>query len=240
MFPAGAAGLSATLATLAVVDTTTAGNTAAGSVSLTVPTVQDGDLLILQCFGWYGVSAATFSNISGWTTITNVTAVGGGTTHASLHYRIASASDSGASVSGGAEAGGSGSFRFNCKSLLVVRANLPIASVIAGSVNSEWHNGASGSPAAQTVTISGAAAPLIVVGSYTVTDTGVAVNPRTFTVGGVGAKDSELQGVPNASNDVWIAWKSFNAGASLATPVVVDMDDNGSAMTLLSCYIACT
>ncbi len=235
MFPrvAGARRLTA----LSVVNQTQVGTQAAFDVGITIPTVQDGDLLVLLTYAGDGVNQlAAFAAITGWTTVVTAEYPTIKRTASSLHFKIATAADSGTVVTGGCTGNDTGAGRSKVKMLLVVRGDVPITSAVAGSATGE---ASLGNPAAQTVTLSGGAAPLFVVGGYATAGLGQTVATRTCTVSGVGAKDSEYQEALFSDLDIWLAWKSFNAGSSLATPVVVDMGTAGSS-NLLSGYIACT
>lgn len=231
MFPAGAAAV-ASLAHLVAVDMVQA---VGGSI--TIPTVQTGDVLVLQCFARDdSTTNVSFSAIAGWTTAAQGV-LGSGLNGSSCHVKIAAASDSGTVVTGGTT-GPTGAFRDVYKALVVYRGEIPVTGIAVGSANVEIRTG---NPSAQTVTISGALAPLLVFGSYAVSSgISVTISPRAFTISGADAKDDEYQETLAAANcDAWLAWKAFSPADSLATPVIVDMDDEGSN-ALISFYLACT
>ena len=106
------------------------------------------------------------------------------------------------------------------KVLLVFRGNKAASSLNVASVNSE---ATAGNPTSQTVTSSGGTPPLVVLGGYGADTT---LTPRTFSP----AKDGEV----NSSIYAYLAWKIYNSSPA---NVSIDMDDNGGANILQSCYI---
>jgi hypothetical protein len=134
MFPAGAAGV-AKLENLTVVD-----QAQAAGGNLTIPsTVQAGDLLILQTFARDdNTTNVTFSSVTGFTTIISGS-VSFGIMGSSLHYKIATAADSGATITGGGMTAPAGTVgqRDRYKGLLVVRGEVPIVGVTAGSTDQD-------------------------------------------------------------------------------------------------------
>jgi hypothetical protein len=135
-----------------------------------------------------------------------------------MSYKIATGAEASASLTGMA-----GSALVN-KQLYVFRGDSAIAAVSVLDVDSQF---TSGNPTAQTITSGSGVAPLVVLAGYSA-DT--AINPRTFTVGGVAAKDGELaHGVL-----AYLAYKIYNAAPA---NVVIDMDDEGGSNNLGGCYI---
>lgn len=110
------------------------------------------------------------------------------------------------------------------KIMLVFRSETSPASFTVSAVNTQ---GTGANPTAQTVTASAGVAPLVVFGAYS---SDGAVNPRTFTVAGVAAKDSEV----SSTTKSYVAWKIYN---SAPQDVVVDMNDEGSSNNLNSFYM---
>lgn len=223
------------LSSLSVVSNTQAGATTAAGVSITIPTVQDGDLLVLLTLAEDSVNElATFADIPGWTTIISKSGDIAQRSYGSLHCKIATAADSGVVVSGGA-ASSSASTNIKFKALLVVRGDAPISVVTPGSASGQY---TTGNPTAQSVTLPGSGV-VFVVGAYKTAGLSQTVATRTFTVSGVDAKDGEYREALYSNYDAWIAWKSFNTGASQANPVIVDMGSAGASI-LMSCRLACS
>jgi hypothetical protein len=200
-------------------------STDSSGAAFTLPTgIIAGDLIIvLDCAD----SDASISAPTGFTTIVSA-AVGG--MDMVLSYKLAVGTESGASVNGLDGSFGEG------KIVEVFRGNVPIKTVTPADTANE---GTDNNPSAQTVNASGGTPPLIVFGGYESFDG--SVNPRTFTVAGSPAKDDEQQlsgfGTGSGAIDLWLAWKIYNTNPA---DVVVDMDDEGNDMMLLSCYIACS
>lgn len=114
------------------------------------------------------------------------------------------------------------------KTLTIFRGNVPITGISVQDIGTE---ATTGNPAAQTVTSAGGVAPLLVFGCYNASS---AVNPRTFTVGGIGAKDGEIG---TTGDFMYQAWKIYNSAPADA---VIDMDDEGSENLLMSYYLQVT
>lgn len=187
--------------------------------SITVPTVAAGDLIV---FANHSTSdpapAPALVTPSGFTNLANVTTGGA---RASLFYKLAAGTESGSSLSGM-----NGDF-YKYIALVTFRRSPAAATATPSSWNSQITDG---NPTQQTVSSSGGVVPLVVIGSYG--SSGFAVDPRTFTVGGSAAKDSELAVSGNA---LYLAWKIYNSGPA---DVVVDMDDEFFGNAVTSGYIA--
>lgn len=131
-------------------------------------------------------------------------------------YKIAAASDAGATLTGlEGEDDSSG------KVLVVYRGNVPITGV---SATDSGGTNTNGNPGAVSVNASGAATPVLVIGAY---GSGGGINPRTMSP----AKDGE---VGDASTTCWQAWKIYNADPA---NVSVDMDDEGNLNTVAGGYL---
>ena len=84
-----------------------------------------------------------------------------------------------------------------------------------------------GNPSAQVVGASSGTPPLIVIGAYGTTGT---VDPRTFST----TKDGEITA---DSFNAYLAYKIYNSSPQDSS---IDMDDEGDANILQSCYLACS
>jgi hypothetical protein len=102
----------------------------------------------------------------------------------------------------------------NRKCLYVFRGSRLIAAFTAQDIASEATDN---NPPAQTVNASAGVVPLIVLGCYGLGQNAL-IDPRTFTVGGVGAKDGEI----TSDQRQFLAYKIYN---SAPADVVIDMDD---------------
>jgi hypothetical protein len=146
----------------------------------------------------------------------------GAQTRAKLNYKIADGSESGASVNGldgTAEA----------HLVYVFRGNVPITSAVPTDV--ETAGPTDSNPGALTVNASGANPPLIVIGCYGL---GLgAIDPRTFST----TKDGEINGGVANTATAFLAYKIYNSSPANTS---IDMDDEGSDNTLISCYFACS
>lgn len=115
------------------------------------------------------------------------------------------------------------------KCILIMRGDVPLASVAGGSPVSAW-SGLS-NPSSISITASGGTAPLLALAVYHSTG---AIDPRTFTVSGSPAKDDEISFL---SSDVYFAWKFYAASPANVT---ADMDDEGSNNGVFGAYIQLT
>lgn len=104
------------------------------------------------------------------------------------------------------------------KVLLVFRPGSPASAinfVLGGDSNATISDG---DPGARTILAAAQLAPLLVLAGYGSSGT---VDPRTFTVGGIAAKDGEV----NSSVRLYSAWKIYNSSPA---DVVIDMADEGN------------
>jgi hypothetical protein len=217
----------AKLTTVTVFATATAQN----SATITAPAnIQAGDLIVMvdqASGGIVGTPPAAVTPTNFTALVTSFTA---GTSRMCVSYKLAVGTEGGTSITGMAGASGGGS----AKVMYVFRGNKAATALTVASANSQ---GTTGNPNPQSVTASGGVAPLVVLGFYGMEiGTAGAVNPRTFTVGGVPAKDGETEAVGDSTLDVdtWLAYKIYNTAPA---DVSVDMDDEGAGSLLASGYI---
>lgn len=188
--------------------------------TITAPAdIQAGDLLVLYDRG-YGASGSGLPATvvpSGFSVAANTTysdAVNLIYVRQIISCKIADGSEASASLSGMPDAEpGTDPYKI----LLVFRPDVPAASF---AVNDASGEATIGNPAAQTITASGGDGPLVVLGAYS-TVSGGTVDPRTFTVAAVAAKDGEV----NVSTHSYLAWKIYD---SAPADVVVDMEDENA------------
>lgn len=180
----------------------------ASAVTITVPTVQAGDLMVLLDYVRDG--AAGLVTPSGWTSI-----VGFGGTNRKMNasYKIAAGTESGTSITGM-----NGDVE-ESKVLLTFRGNVAIASVTAGSVNSQ--DAGAPAPTNQTVTASGQATPLVIIGAHGADTSDNLTGSTTFdaTVG---------------INEITTGYKVSNSSPANHT---VAATDGGSGNMLASFYL---
>lgn len=220
-FPAGAAGISggpSVIMTVLTQTTTSTANTIIAPASIIA-----GDLLML--FDWAtggsggaptSVYPSTFTGIQ-----TNATTEGGADRRGNMSYKVAAGTEGGTTITG---MNGSSS---NRKIMVRFRFNIPLASV---SVVSQGGTLSNANQAAQTR--AAATAPYIVVGHWGCEDT---ITSRTFTIGGVDAKDEEF----TTGATQYAAYHFFNTVATPAS-VVVDSNDDGEDNLLQSAAIQLT
>jgi hypothetical protein len=190
--------------------------TSGSGATITFPVgIQAGDLIVLVDYAFNGAAIPSTVTPSGFTIISNVVDALG--TRAILSRKLAAGTESGALTC-------MASTDANQRVMVVFRGNEAAISLTVGSINGQITDG---NPTAQNVTASGGVAPLVIIGAYN--SSGI-ISPRTFTVGGVGAKDGEV----DISTRGYLAWKIYNSSPSDAS---IDMDDEGSGQTLQSCYI---
>ena len=177
-----------------------------------------GDMLVLLDRA-HGSSLPTDVTPTGWTTLNNQS--NGSTTRQNLSYKLAVGTEASSSITGmnGADN--------NWKIMQVYRPNVAATTLTAGGGVGTITNG---DPAAQTITSSAGAAPLVVFGGYGVNDANV-IDPRTFTVGGSAAKDGETAN----STELYLAWKIYNTSPA---DVVIDQEDEGGQNTLNGGYVS--
>ena len=216
----GTFGFVAPLAPLTTISVHASAVTATQTVVIPA-TVIAGDLLVLLDYARNGNTGAptdvVFTNFTRLTTNQLFDTSSTEDERAVLSYKIAVGADAGATITGMTGALQRG------KALYVFRGDVPISSVTPSTVSQQV---TSGNPTAQTVAASGGAPPLVILGAYNSTN---AVSPRTFTVGGLAAKDGEINGVTTS----YLAYKIYNASPADAS---IDMDDEGTNM-LASCYL---
>jgi hypothetical protein len=166
-----------------------------------------GDLIVLLDF------AADAASIPTEVVPTNFTQIGTSLALANRRqvasYKLALGTESGALT--GMDGNAS-----DQKAMYVFRLNNIATSLTVSTPNAQ---AAATDPTAQNVAASGGVAPLVVFGCYSCA--AGAVDPRTFTVGGVGAKDGEI----NASTLAYLAYKIYNTSPA---DVSVDMADEGT------------
>jgi hypothetical protein len=219
MFPAGAAAAKRSIV-LSFIAATTSVNSATitGSASIVA-----GDVLVLLDSVWNSGALPPASSVpTGFTQITTAAGVAVDRTRMTISFKLATGAEASASITGMTGSGGA------AKVLSVFRG-APVVSAISAFDPGQEHT--TGNPTAQTITAGGGVAPLLVIGAYSGE---LAVNPRTFTVGGSAAKDGETQASGGTFINSWLAYKIYNASPA---DVVVDMDDEGSDNTLESCYL---
>lgn len=192
--------------------------------NITAPSgIQAGDLIVLYDCATAAIGSVTevtptdFNSIAAIAVGTNARAV--------ASWKLALGTEGSSSITGMAAAGAGST----TKVMYVFRGDIPASLITVASTNSQ---GTSGNPTAQTVTSSSGVAPLVILGFYAARDD-ITISPRTFTVGGVGAKDAELES-NGTFGDTWVAYKIYNSSPQNAS---IDMDDEGSANLLVSCYI---
>lgn len=200
--------------------------TSTNSATITAPSgIQAGDLLVLLDSVWNNFAAPPASSVpTGFTSIVTATLGAAFSARMTLSYKKADGTESSASLTGMTGSGGA------AKVLYTFRGNTPINDVNVSATGSEATDG---NPVAQTISASGGTPPLVAIAGYS---SSAAVDPRTFTVGGVGAKDGELEAA-GTSIFTWLAYKLYNASPA---NISVDMDDEGSSNIILSVYLSCT
>lgn len=184
-----------------------ASNTSTGSTIAVPASILAGDLLLLLDRAGNISTSPTSVTPGDFTNIADT--AGGSTTRMISSYKKALGSESGATLTGM-----NGNLNNN-KALYVFRGNVAAGTITPSSPNAQ---GTTGDPDAQTVLAAAGVAPLVVFGGYGAT---TAVDTRTFTVAGVGAKDGEI----NPSTLLYLAYKIYNAAPA---DVVVDMADEGT------------
>lgn len=206
---------------------TSVGTTITGPAGITA-----GNLLVMVDLVWGG-SSPTTAVPTGFSAISNVT---NSNRRQILSYKVADGTEAGATLTGMT----AGAF-ITRKSLICFRGGKKITTASSNDPDGIL----TADPSAQTITSGSGTAPLVVIGAYTSHMTSVGttgpIDPRTFTVSGSPAKDGEFENTGTNSSDlwssVWIAWKVYFHNQTPAN-VVVDMENEGSANGLQSCYIA--
>lgn len=193
------------------------------SATVTGPaSIQSGDLLCLSDRGFEFLGFPTTAAPSGFTSIENVT-VDPDTRHI-ISYKIADGSEASSSLTGMTFLGGG-------KVLFVLRPDNPITNV---NIQDSDSQGTAGNPASQTVTSSGGAVPLVVLGAYGSFNNAIA---ETFTPTEDGSVEANGDGGDAGDEANLFAYKIYNSSPANVT---IDMPDEGASNTLLSCYLECS
>lgn len=202
--------------TLAVIGT--AADSGASSSTLALPTHQAGDLLIALIRQSGG---STDNNMSGWVK----ERTGGNTGVAVRHYVFSRLADGTETTIP--------SIGSSCRRMVwALRGSSPITAVTvddfaSGGTPTDWTN--DGDPSQQVKNSNVGPLPFAVFAGYG-NDNGAAIDPRTFTISGAEASDSEISG---GANWLYSKIKVFSAGAGLQQ-VTVDMADEGLDNVLYS------
>jgi hypothetical protein len=179
-----------------------------------------GDLILLLDRARSAGSPPTAAIPSGFATISDQNITGGLVgTRQIASYKLADGSEASAVLTG---MNGSSGTTPNLKALLVMRGNVPAASLTVSTPNAQATDA---NPTGQSVVASAGVVPLVVFGCYGADN--VAVSPRTMSP----AKDGEV----NPNTNLYLAWLIQN---SVPADVSVDMDDEGNKNILQSFYVA--
>ena len=145
------------------------------SASLTVPTVQAGDFLILfnGCGTNNSTTPPTLVSPSGWTNIYNFSTTTSPANRQSCFYKIATGSEGGTTITGMASG-----LAGNTLELIVYRPNASIITVTPGTVTSQ---GTGAVPTNQTLTLSGITAPSLGFAYYSYSTSATGVGSSTTT-----------------------------------------------------------
>lgn len=189
-----------------------ASNTSLASTVVIPASAQEGDLAVM--FDAAGNSAPSAVTPSGWTNVANV---GTGSLRVEAHYRVLAAGLAGTSVTGMNN-------DEEAKICMVFRPSRAIASVVA----STWLTQAASDPAAQTVSASGVAVPLVVFGAVG----GHAVASVSLS----GSSPSLTEVAANGTAKVRAGYKIYNA---LPSDHIVDSPTTGT-VALISGYLRVT
>jgi len=193
---------------------------ATNSTTVAWPAVQAGDLAVFSDFcNNSGGPAAVLP--SGFTLIDTRLHI---VRRSHLSYRLCDGSESG-NITG--MVGGVSS----AKVLEVFRGNRAFLSATVNNLQAQFDGS---DPAPQTQNTTAVPGPTLTVGFYSAL--GV-VDPRTFTVGGVDAKDGELSNNPAGNNATFIAWKIADSTGFNQT---IDMQNEASVACLQSLYYTFT
>ncbi len=175
--------------------------------------IQAGDLLIYSDRG-YQKSEPTQVVPTGFTLIADTTA--SGDTRHTLSYKIATGSEASTAITGMNYNGG-------IKLLAVFRADIALSGVSVQDVASQ---GTTGNPAAQTVDSGSGTAPIIALGAFGAYDNSIA---ESMT----GATFIEENDFADSGEESVLGYNIMTT----PTDVTVDMPDEGSSNTLISCYL---
>lgn len=185
------------------------------ATTITAPSgIQTNDFIILLDRATNLSSMPLTAVPSGFTSIVNTTNTT--TVRQLASYKLADGTEGGTSITG--MSGDLGAV----KVMFVFRGNPAITSANISTPNAE---GTDGNPAAQSVTASGATAPVIVFGCY---GSDAAIATRSFTP----AKNDEL----SSTTAVAVLWLAFRIDNNLGQDTTIDMDDTGNANILQSFY----
>ena len=179
------------------------------TTTITVPsTVKQGDLLVLADFS----TTVTDTTPSGWTQASGVTTTG---IRTNISYKIATAADVGATVTGMA-----GTTR---KVLTTYQGNYPFTSVrLSPTITSQ---ATVATPTNQTITMSGIRAPIIAFAVYAATG---AIGTRGWS-GGTPSENSSV-----STSGIYVKTLMYNVGSTPAN-ATISMTDSGTN-TLQSLY----
>lgn len=210
-FPVSSGGALSTL--------TRVGEASSSGATVTVPSVQSGDIILFASL----LDSSTTGGTPSYTTPSGFTSMINGLAFANT-VRMAVAAKRSDGTEGGSSIGGGSGADLNRKVCVVLRPDSNVISSI-GAPQSVASVGATSNPSAQVVSSSGGTPPLLVVGYYAlVTGGGSVIDPRTMSP----AKDDEY----NLGTGFYLAWKLYTSSPA---DVSVDMDDEG-IQCLASCY----
>lgn len=189
--------------------------------STLIPTVRaNGDLLVCLEAARDSAANPTDSTPSNWTKIGTAVSTGTVYTRTSAFYKISDGTET--------TVGALSAATFTKRQVLVFRRfDGAINSVTAASYAGDCTNG---NPAAQTITSASGTAPLVVIGMAA---SNTAVDPLTFTVGGVATGDRTI-GVLGTDTII----SKHKIYASSPADLVADMDDEGLYNALQSFYLS--
>jgi hypothetical protein len=191
---------------------------ASSGTTITWPAVAAGDIAVLFDVAANASGFPTAVTPTGFTNMCNVT--GSSLQRAMMHFKLCDGTETGTlTCMNGA--------LVNRRSMVTFRGTPAITSATHGGAQ----NGSIGdtNPGGFTIASGSGVAPLIVVAGYYAA---AAVDPRTFTVGGIAAKDGEISFI---SNFEYQAWKIYLSGPA---DVTIDMDDEGNRNTIQGAYIS--
>lgn len=200
--PSAAAGLT---------EWTRVGQNASTSSTVSVPSSPAaGDIFLYGARGFNSESTPAWSTPSGWTTLSNYLTNGNTRRHV-IAARRSNGTESGTVAGMTAEV--------HSKVIVLLRPNVPIASIGAGTGVQQTNN--AGSSVSFTVAASGGTPPLFVVALYSASNS---ITARGFDP----AKDDEYG--PNGN--LWLAWKLYPTA-----PQNTDIDQaNFVNNNLTACY----
>jgi hypothetical protein len=200
------------------------GSAASASPTITAPGgIAAGDLIVL--FDMSNLNTVIVP--SGFTQLaTSTFNFSGANVRAVLSGKVATGSEGGSSISGMTGAG-------QVAKVMSVFQCTGAAGMSPGTFNAQ---GTLGDPAGQTVSASGGATPLVVLGAYgtyNFFDNGIGT--RGFSPG----KDGEAQ-ADYGSGDIWLAYKIYNAAPASVSIDMGDVSSGGGGQNLLSGWVSMT